>query len=173
MKKYLFVIVFIGLTSCNSYKSQFKDKGNYEDAIFNGIIDFSNTELFSKGKVFFVNYNFEKTDYYSFSIMENSDKLLYSKNKIFSDNHLPNRFTVYKSKLFFWWDDSYGSDERILEELILNNKIQYEEESPFIEFETDDRKKAVNYFFCKKNLKKFKRIITNKGIIETPKIKCE
>ncbi|MCP1997575.1 hypothetical protein [Flavobacterium sp. HSC-61S13] len=173
MKKYLYALIFISLVSCNSYKSQLSEKGNYEDAIFNGIIDFSNTQLFLEGKVFFVNFDLKVEDYYAFSIMDNSDKLLFSEKKAFSDNYLPNKFIIYKNKLFFWWDDNYGSDKDILEKLILNNKIQNEEESPFIDFETDEKKKGAKYFFCKNNLKKYKRVITNLGIIKTPKLNCE
>ncbi len=172
MEKYLYFLIFISLISCNSYKSQLSEKGNYEDAIFNGIIDFSNTQLFLEGKVFFVNIDLKVEDYYAFSIMENSDKLLFSRDKAFSENQLPNKFMVYKNKLFYWWDDNYGSDRNILEKLILNNKIQYEEESPFIDFETDDKKKGVKYYFCKNNLIKYKRVITEKGNIKTPKFNC-
>jgi hypothetical protein len=167
----LFFFIIVG---CSSGKTSFHKEENYEDAILYSIMDFSNTTLFSKGKVFNLGFEIIEDRIYYIDIMDNlENKFLYSEKKKFEDNKLPNRFRVYKNKLFVWWDDNYSSDRRILEQLISNNVIQNSDVFPFIDIATDDKLKGAKYFFCKKNLKEYKRIITNKGFVPIPKIKCK
>lgn len=43
----------------------------------------------------------------------------------------------------------------------------------FLDYTMNDKKKATTYYFCKNNLKEFKRIITNISDINLPKLNCK
>ncbi len=85
---------------------------------------------------------------------------------------LPSRYVIEDGKLFYWWDDQYPVTEEMLAILWKYNLLQKDLIIP--EFSTDDSQKGADYYFCKNNLSKYKRVITSKGIgyYKPPKLKC-
>lgn len=167
-----FFILF--LSNCSSSQTKLSNVGGYEGAIYNSIIDFTNSRLFNDGSVFYVDYELNEENYYKILILEDAEnKLLYSKHKKFEDNRLPNKFMIYKSKLFIWWDDNYSQNVDILNKLESYDMIQDADESPILEHFNDDKKKVAHYFFCKENILKYKRVITNRIKNKDVGINCE
>jgi hypothetical protein len=103
--------------------------------------------------------------------------LLTKDTKIGSKGTLPSRFIEKDKKLFYWWDDDYPLTEKTLEIFHKYNLLQ-DDEGGIIkipDFITDDSKKGVDYYFCKNDLTKYKKVITNKGIgyYKPPKLNCD
>ncbi|MCP1997183.1 hypothetical protein [Flavobacterium sp. HSC-61S13] len=174
--KYLLILMYFFMMGCTSYKTQLRSNGNYEAAIENSIIDFSKTNLFNHDSVFRIRYKILEENLYFISIIGDSEnKFLYSKEKKFEENKLPNRFFIHQNKLFIWSDSNHQSNKEILGVLESRNLIQDEEKYGFyvLDYSIEDDKKGAKYYFCKNNLKKYKRVITNLGIIKTPKLNCE
>lgn len=178
MKHYsiLAFVLMLSNFSCSSYKGQLISKGNSEDAIQNAIIDFSSTSLFKKGKVFNLYYKSLNDNHHYIMIIESfENKYLYSKGKKIEENKLPSRCLEYENKLFIWWDDNYIINAENFNKLDKYHMLKDDDGGwlMFTDQIIDDKKKGVNYFICKNNLKIYKRVITSKGVITTPKIKCE
>lgn len=99
--------------------------------------------------------------------------------------YFPNRYVEKKGKLFLWNDgitllqkdileimDKY----KILDSIDVKKELgllpkDYSDERVLI---MDSRLKAVNYYICKSNIRKYKKVITNKavGYYEPPKLEC-
>ncbi|MEZ0007099.1 hypothetical protein ABH942_002477 [Flavobacterium sp. 28YEA47A] len=175
--KYFSILIFTSLFfgGCNSYKTSLISYGNYEDAIQNTIIDFSNTSLFEKGKVFKLHFESLNNDLYHIMIIESFDnKYLYSKEKKIEENKLPSRCFELNNKLFIWWDDNYTIDKEVFSKLEKYSMLEDDKGGwiTFLESSIDDKKKGVDYFICKNNLKIYKRIITRIGNIPIPVLEC-
>lgn len=178
MKCYLLcMVVFFQLSlGCNSYKKQIKSNGDYEDAIHNAVIDFSNTSLFKKGLVFKVYHETIDDELYYIRIIEDfENKYLYSKSKEIEDNKLPSRFYEIENKLFIWWDDNYSINEKTFRLLEKYGMLKDDEGGwvMFLNQIIDEKKKGAIYYFCKNDLRIYKRIITNLGVIPKPEVKCK
>ena len=197
----LFVIMFL-ITGCGtSFKSGLiktaYDK-NSDDAIYNAILDFSNTsKWFKYDSVFYVIFKspvhemlVEQVDYrssrwvigepYEGSIAvriagSNCKCEIKADTKIGVKNHLPSRYIEMKGKLFFWYDDDYPFTEEMLSVLKKYNFIEYVEE--FMTTECNPVKKtrkATHYYFCQNNLSKYTKVVKGIGLgyYEPPKINC-
>lgn len=110
---------------------------------------------------------------------ECTDKFLYTaKTTVGSKgSSLPTRYIEKDGKLFYWWDDDYPLTEEMLTILWKYNLI-CDDTVGLIgipDFSTDDSQKAAHYYFCKNDLSKYKRIITNiaTGYYKPPKLKCK
>lgn len=169
-----FIIILIAFLNLGNVKENCpKVDYDVEKALSSILSDFFKTKLFKKGEVFDVSYENLNEDLFIIRIMDNSEnKFPFSYTKSFEENKLPNRFMMYRNKFFYWDNANYGSNPAILEHFIVNDMIHDIDEDPAWDWSTDDKKKGAIYFVCKRNPKIFKRVITNKGIIETPKIKC-
>ncbi len=89
------------------------------------------------------------------------------------NSEIPSKYFVIKDKLFIWNDNNTSLNEKSIEVLKKYEVItDGERDSMNI---IDDAKKGTDYYFCKKNLKKYKKITTNiaTGYYEVPKINCE
>lgn len=175
MKYYSILICLFFNLSCSSYKEQLVSNGTYEEAIQNAIIDFSNTSLFKKGKVFKLHYRSLNDDFHHIMIIEGfENKYLYSKEKKIEENKLPSKCLELNNKLFIWWDDNYIINEEVFLKLEKYNMLKDDEGGwvsvldPII----DDQKKGADYFICKNNLKIYKRVITNVGTVSVPNLRC-
>jgi hypothetical protein len=170
-----FLIILIAFFDFGNVKENHpKIDYNVEKVIPFIVSDFFKTELCKKGDVFSISYEDINEDIFFVNIISNSEnKFPFSYIKTFEENKLPNRFMMYENKFFYWDNVNYGGNPAILEYFITNNMIHDIDKDPAWDWSTDDKKKGAIYFICKKNSKNFKRIITNKGIIETPKMKCE
>lgn len=161
--------------SCNPVKSQSTSLTIFDEAIAMAINDFSKTKAFKKGRVFDISYKEINENLIFVSILEiEKNKYLYSITKPIEENILPSRYIEKDNKLFIWWDDNRKIDQEMFNILKKYNMLKDDEGGwiVFLDYSMDDKKKATTYYFCKKNLKEFKRIITNISNDNLPKLKC-
>jgi hypothetical protein len=194
MKLYNFIwIIILTLGSCASFKKELIQSGNSNEAIQNAILDFSKSKLYKKDSVFVVwfsdtvsrmvlnkvddrNYKWIKGKIYDgllgVDISADYNRLLLTAKK----SHLPSRFIEKNGKLFYWWDVSHPVSEDALAIFKKYNLLQDDEGGKITipDFGTNDAKNGAHYYFCKNDLTKYKKIITNKGIgyYDPPKIEC-
>jgi hypothetical protein len=108
---------------------------------------------------------------------ECTDKFFYTaETTVGSKGKLPSRYIEKDSKLFYWWDDNYPLTEEMLAILWKYNLLCDNTDGHlFHNYSTNDSQKGADYYFCKNNLAKFKRVITNIAIgwYDPPKLKCK
>ncbi len=163
-----------------------------EAAIHNAILDFSEKcSLFHKDSVFSVsfkdslyslvlkqtderNFHWVKDRFYegvvTVSIVAYPNYQFYFSEE--TKEKLPSRFAIKDGKMFYWWDDNYPVTEEMLDVLWKYNLLQ--EELLIPEFSTNDSQKSADYYFCKNDLTKYKRVITSRGIglYDPPNLNC-
>ena len=76
-------------------------------------------------------------------------------------NKLPTRYVIKDGKLFYWWDKKCAVTEEIIEVLWRYNMLQTYSIIP--NFSIDESQKGAHYYFCKNDLSKYKRVVTNIG----------
>ena len=88
---------------------------------------------------------------------------------------IPTRFIVIDGKLFHWYDDNYPITEELLTVFHKYNLFLEDTGAIFPDNPVDDSKKGISYFFCKKNLAIYKKVISSSalGYFDIPKIKCK
>jgi hypothetical protein len=184
MKKWNIIILIaiaVFFESCNSSKSAFVKSGDsQDDAIRIAIIDFAkNRKLFEKDSVFSVELIgiANNDELMVVRIGKNNRKLLLTKDtKIGSKGKLPSRHFEKDGRLFYWWDDNYGLTENTLAAFNKYHLLQDDKNGTITipDFITEDTKRAAHYYFCKSDVSRYKRIITNKGIgyYESPSVNC-
>ena len=86
---------------------------------------------------------------------------------------LPTRYTIRDNKLFFWKDDSYPLTEETIRVLWRYGLLIMDDSIP--DFYDDDSQKGAHYYFCKNDLSKHIRRITNTGFgyYKPPRLKCK
>lgn len=82
---------------------------------------------------------------------------------------LPSRYVIKDGKLFFWDDKDYPVTDETIDVLARYNLLS---DDPWYDYPMDDQRKGADYYFCKNNLSKHRRVITNIGIgyYEPPEI---
>ena len=92
-----------------------------------------------------------------------------------SKGFLPSRHIIKDGKLFYWWDNNYPMTEEMLAilwefDLLFDNTDRL---IPFPSFSTGAQKGA-HYYFCRNNLSRFRRVITNIGLgyYRPPRLRC-
>lgn len=185
--------------SCSPFKMNLIKKGNQDEAIHNAILDFSNSSrLYKRDSVFLVsaydkvckmilvklndgNSTWNKGEIdegkIAVSIIASYNKFLLTEDiGIGSKGILPSRYIEQDGKLFYWWDDDYPLTEEALTVFNKYSLLQNDEDGwiKFPEITVSEAKKGVDYYFCKNNLSKYKRVITNIGIgyYDPPKLNC-
>lgn len=202
IQQLIYLLALLLMFSCSSPKGTMNSAGGNikKIAIHNAISDFStNCSLFKEDSVFSVNFKdsvfhegtFIRVDernykdgrthewkrgtlyggVVSVEINATLDYQFYYSEK--TKEKLPSRYIIREGKLFFWWDDNYPVTEEIIAIFWKYNILQKYSIIP--EYTIDDSKKGANYYFCKNDLSKYKRIITNIGIgyYKPPKLKCK
>ena len=106
------------------------------------------------------------------------DKFLYTKETtVGSKGKLPSRYVEKDGKLFYWWDNDYPLTEAMLAILWKYNLLCDDTEGliGIPDFTIDERQKGAHYYFCKNNLSKYKRILTNigEGYYKPPELNCK
>ncbi len=168
-------LLWFVVLSCNLVKSQSTSLTLFDKAIEIAINDFSKTKAFKKDRVFNISYKEISENILFISILETEEnKYLYSITKPVEENILPSRYIEKDNKLFIWWDDNKKVDQEMFDILKKYNMLKDDEGGwiTFLDYAMDDKKKATNYYFCKNNLKEFRRIITNISGASFPKLKC-
>ena len=175
MKVILFFMFLLGI-GCKAYKNNIEITGENSDFIENAIFDFSKSSLFKNGFVFQLRVEKVNEDTILVTIIEGGEnKYLYSNLKNIDENNLPSRCLELDNKLFVWRDDAYKINKKIFDLLMKYNLLQDDEGGMVLlpDSAIDDSKKGADYFFCIRNSKIYKRIISNKGHVPIPVIKCE
>jgi len=114
----------------------------------------------------------------SVSCEECCDKFLYTaKTTVGSKGKLPSRYVEKDDRLFYWWDDDYPLTEEMLA-ILWKYNLLCDDTDGLIGLPTytiDDRQKGADYYFCKNDLSKFKRVVTNigRGYYKPPNLKCD
>jgi hypothetical protein len=102
--------------------------------------------------------------------------LLADEAKVGSKGKLPSKFIVKNGKLFYWWDNNYPLTQEMLDILKKYDLFQ-DNQGGLITIpinRTDDSQKGSHYYFCREDLSKFKRIVTNIGMgyYDPPNLNC-
>ena len=193
------ILVIFSLNCCASFKNELKQTGDRNDAVQNAIMDFTNNRsLYKKDSVFFIsfldtvhkmvleklddrNYRCIKGEIYEGIVVVSiaasyNQFLLTADTKVGSKGKLPTRHIEKNGKFFFWCDNDYPLTEKTLAVFSKYNLLQDDEGGiiKFPDFIIDDAQKGADYYFCKNNLTKYKKVITNIGIgyYDIPNLKC-
>ncbi|MFC4818031.1 hypothetical protein [Flavobacterium sp. GCM10023249] len=175
------MLLLVLLNSCISFKTDLLQNGGKNEAIANAILDFSNREiLFKKHNVFSISITEleNNKDFLIVRIGRNNKRILVTSETIVgSKGKMPSRYVEKNNKLFYWWDDDYPLTKDVIETYRKYNLLQSDEGGwiKMPDYKIDDSQKAVHYYFCKKNLNKYRKVITNIGIgyYALPELKCE
>lgn len=193
----VFTLIFL---SCATYKNQLHvGIGDIEQARMNVVIDFVNTYKTPKrylkrrqGKPFkvfsFVREKSLDNSTYLLSILPNIESIsMRTEDKVgeIPRDYFPNKYIVKEGKLFLWNDGETPLQDDVLEAMnkfgvLDSTDIKMElgllpndfEDTRMITI--DDRLESYNYFICKNDISKFKKVVTYKafGYYKTPKINC-
>ncbi|MPS66728.1 hypothetical protein [Chryseobacterium sp.] len=171
MKMFLCLIILQLSLSCTAQHNTVSVSNDYNIVINIAINDFYKTSsLLKDDKIFSVSYKNVDNNIIQVNIIGNPNKFYIENGKPL--NRLPTKYIEYNDKIFYWSDD--GQDK--LDSSIINKFQQYgliERNADIIEYNIDDKKKGVSYFFCKENLTRYKKIKSNLSITKPPKINCK
>lgn len=108
-----------------------------------------------------------------------NDRFLYTAQTTVGSkgSSLPTRYIEKDGKLFYWFDDDYPLTEEMLA-ILWKYDLLFDDTKGLVgfpQFSINDSQKGVHYYFCKNDLSRYKRIITNIaiGYYKPPKLKCK
>ena len=194
----ILLLLWLLLVNCYSQEKYIPQSTNFaEFAIYEAITDFAdNCRLFKQDSIFHIriqdtlkHYTLQRNqgalkwicdsvyaNLFVINIIPSINKLFYFPDAVVgSKGKLPSRYVIVKGKLFYWWDRDYPLTEEMLSVLkkynVLTDMI-YDGMLP--EFLIDDAQKGAHYYFCRNNLSKYKRVVTNIATeyYSPPKLKC-
>lgn len=194
--KYLVVWVSLILTSlsCVTQRNSLHETGGINEALRNSISNFSKTKFFKNNDVFVVSYSKDFIQYslikqadgtyswlpdksypdlYAISILDDNSKFLYDTSELGQKNtSLPTSIMIKDGKLFYWWDDKVPLSKETVN-ILFDYKL-LEQGDKYLDFSSDDSKKAVHFYFCKDDLANYKKVVNSKaiGYYEPPKLNC-
>lgn len=198
IKNQFFILLILPLVfNCSTYKKQLISNGSKNQSIENAIIDFSHkNRLYRKYMVFQVDFidtlyrkKLEKVDgrnyrwvddrpyedIYAISIapITNEYIFLLSDSLGVGKEYLPSRFLEKEGKLFFWRDEEHSANDKTVE--VFRKYKLLTEDYLNDSYIVDDSQKCIDYFICRNNLTKYKKVITNKaiGYYDAPRIECD
>ena len=189
----LFLLTGFFLFSCSTWKESLVKEGGLEDAIQNAILDFSHTKkLFNQDSVFYLGVDDplvifkegetrwipDKThdEIIGISIVGDSENLYHKSDvelkKPNENPRIPSRFVIHKEKLFLWYDDAQPITQELVDALSQFGLVRDNDEELFVVI--DDGKKGANYYFCRNDLSRYKKVINNiaMGYYDMPKLSC-
>ncbi|MEP1150342.1 MAG: hypothetical protein ABJH08_01330 [Balneola sp.] len=189
----LFLLTIFLLFSCSTWKESLVEKGDKEEAIQNAILDFSHTKrLFKQDSVFYIGvddplviFKEGKTRWHphkthdkiiGISIVGDSENLYHKSdvelNKPNENPRIPSRFVIHNEKLFLWYDDTQQITQELVDAISQFGLVRDNDEELFVVI--DDGKKGANYFFCRNDLSRYKKVINNIaiGYYDMPKLSC-
>jgi len=99
-----------------------------------------------------------------------------AETRVGSRGKLPSRHIIKDGKLFYWWDNDYPLTEEMLAVLWKYDLICVDTVGHFgfLNWTLDSRQKGMNYYFCRNDLSRFRRVVTNRahGFYEPPRLRC-
>ena len=176
----ILIIIFI-LDGCSSFKNMMAPKGNQNDAVKNAIINFLNSgnTLLRQDNVFSVEIKNIGDTVIGVSIFGDVNKLVpTSKNRIgTSQPGFPTMYFEREGKLFYWYDPNHSITTDLIVVLSQYKHIDSLNVYSFLGIPVhmlDESKKASDYYFCKCNLLKYKRVCSSiaMGYYKPPELKC-
>jgi len=203
LKRIIYLVTLLLMFSCSSLIKSLVTTGEnlQETAIHNAILDFStHCKLFKKDSVFHVSF---EDSVFNEAILVRVDEKNYKDGRTHewkrgslydgvvavtivaeledyqhyyseeTKDKLPSRYIIKNGKLFYWQDKNYPVTEEMIAVLWEYNLLQTDLIIP--EFSIDDSKKGAHYYFCKNDLLKYKKVITNIGLgyYKPPEFKCK
>jgi len=179
---YKLLIFLLFFTGCSIYRNGEKAiKGDNNDAVIIAINDFVDQCKESKKSNLFSIYLIDIDEEIVGIIFAKSDYpyLPTSATKIGTndDKSFPTRYIRKEGKIFFWHDPQSFITQEIVDLLNEHNLIDSINVNGFVgipESIIDETEKGIHYYFCKKNLLNYKRIIAKNamGWYDPPKLKC-
>ncbi len=178
--KLCFSILIIALfSSCSSWKSKLGMTNEQNEAVFIAVQDFLHTSKLSKqDTVFSVHIESLNDQILGISIVGTTDRLYPTpENKIGTNKkYFPTRYFEENNKLFIWYDSIYYITDELVNKLSMYNRIDSINVNGIIELRgsIDDSKKGVDYYICKNNILRYKKITTRTamGWYKPPKVIC-
>lgn len=177
--KYLIILTLIFLFgSCSTWKNAMVVKGNQNDAVKNAIMDFLHTSrLAKKDSIFSISIKSINKDIFGVSIFGARNKIsVVTENEVdYSYRSFPTKYFEQDGKLFYWIDSTENVSIELINKLSKMNRIDTAIVGKYFpERSRDDSQKGVDYYFCKSDLKKYKKVSTNMAIgwYEPPKLEC-
>lgn len=138
---------------------------------------FLETTQSKKSKIFSVSSKYINEEVAAVSIVPRNVKIPIYDNEISAQSHIPSKHEVRNGKLFIWNDKNVQPTEDIVKVYGEFGILLYPDSLGIIHQETkiDETIKGVDYYFCRNNIEKYKREVTNIGFgyYPYPKLKCE
>jgi hypothetical protein len=177
---YILILFLLLLSSCSSWKGVLVSSGDQNDAVRNAIYDFINTERLSKkDNVFSVGV----IDTLSDTVLgiyvignENTQLVITKDGTEFSYRAFPTRYLELDGKLFYWYDAAETVSDDLIDTFTRYSLIDTMIVNVYIpERIIDDSKKGVDYYFCKNNFLKYKKVrgTIAMGWYDPPRLRCE
>jgi len=176
------VIIFIFLLGgCSSFKKMLTEQGNQNEAVHNAIIDFLNSEstLLKQNNVFSIDIENIGDTVIGISVFGDVNKLVpTSKNKIgTSQPGFPTKYIEQSGKLFYWYDSRSQITSELINVLSQYKHIDSLNVNGFVGIPShtlDESKKSTDYYFCKCDLRKYKKVHTSiaMGYYKPPELEC-
>ena len=179
------ILVLFFICSCSGNRnSQLFEKGGKNEAIQNAITDFAKNEINKKNMAYRVLEVSESDELYCFIIGESPQIYPIPNDTIgATSEYFPTHFKEINKRLYIWEDTTAVITKEIIQNLhkykIVDSTI-YKiktgelsvEDSPILK--TNDSKKEAYYYICKENIKKYKKIRTNRilAVEDYPKVDC-
>ena len=203
LNKVVLLLLSLLLYNCSSYNNVFfMSNGDIEEARINVINDFVNNNHYQtpqyyldkrEGKAFnvfwIIDENIEDEEVYAFAVFpENNGYLSLNIEDSLGEvpkTSFPNNYMQKGEMLFIWNDSTTPLSQDVLN--ILNNyhildsvnvKIalgllskDYEDDRMVV---MDNNLKSVHYYICQSNMKRYKKVVTDKalGYYKRPNLRC-
>lgn len=166
MKKNFLIISLVFFSfSCSTWKNELAQKGNYEIAIKNAVLDFCHTStLAKKDKTFSLSYKEYETGIIGISILGDTNKIYVINGS--SQRRIQDQYVEYDNKLFYWYDSKKNSNivKKLSEYKVIDSVKVLQEDMGYV---IDDKKDGINYYFCKDNLLIYKKEQTSTAMPKT------
>ncbi len=180
MKIHLAIVIAISVLfiSCTTWKNTMVSTGTDSEGIKNAITDFLHSGKFNKRdtvfSVYLLNIN---ENILGISISEESNKIaVITENNInYNYKAFPTNYIEENGKLFYWKDSTKAISTELVNKLYKMNRIDTAIiNSYFPDRKRDDSKKAMHYYFCKKDLRIYEKVYTKiaMGWYGIPKLNC-
>lgn len=167
---FLTAIFCIGFIGCASWRQSILPAGSKDVVISNAINDFINNCYLSKDdNVFSVDLvDRFRGNIIAVSILgdDHPDAKLWvlADDTIGSSTHLPTQYIIQKGKLFYWNDTLCALTQEIVDVMsaygrLDTSKYRYDGLGGL----RDDSKKGCTYYFCKDNLRYYKRVVSSRS----------
>lgn len=177
----LVFVLITALMGCSTQRVSPVIAEGINDAIELAINDFLTSRLIKNDSRFSVTIHVDDEDVIILSIYGSDENKIFigPDDKVGSVPYwFPTQYAEKEGKLFYWCDSTQVITNEIINVLAKFNHLDSTYVNGFNgdipEFIINDSKKGADYYFCKKNLSRYRRVITNLSIgwYSPPKLDC-